>query len=946
MGILIQIASLFSGLIGGAIGTVIGLLKGGLTQLMAFHEESIAFARDMGMSAQQANAYTRALTKNTKELAHQYGVTSEHIKAIQRGISEATNRQLMLNRSQVEGFTALSKLAGQENINKFAETMMNKMGAQIDTVENAVSKAYATAAKSGLAAKKITAEIGNNLSMMNRLSFKNGVDGLTKMAMQAEKVGMSLQSVETVASRFRDINNSIETAAQLQMLGGAAGAIGSNPLDMMYESNYDPEALQDRMIKMLQGYATFDEKSGMSNINGLGMDFVRNIADALHLSEKEVAGIAKKNAELKFKQERFGGNFSNFSQEQQDFIMNKSYVRDGQLYINDASGNEHNITNGSLDSAMLKELTQYDNKSDKEIMVEQAQTLTSINEQISGFWESLKATFGEKFLDVLPKIQDFIEKNGPKFLDIGQHIANVVGDFVNRMFTKENFDKVSSLITSMLSIVRKVVDIASSIWHWLPGWGKDALIAIAAINLLPGGGKVLKLGASVAKSAVKGIAKGGTKLVKSFAGSAGTWGKRLIRAGKGLGVGTLGAIGNMATDWAVEKGYMESGGTAHKVAKVGSTALEYGGMGAAIGSVVPIIGTGVGAAIGGTIGAVKGYLDASGLSVKEAAEKLWEGTKEKFSNIGETMSNLWDGTKETASKLWNGTKTAVSNLGQGLSSAWEFAKEKVPKAVTDIGKFFLQLPIKIGQKILKFVTDTGKLLKAGFSKIAGVAKKAIQWLADNNPLGLAIKGLGKIFGQDWSISKIFGFGDGGEGHARGGIVGEKDDVVGISRGEIVLSKTMQENLVSLLKSPGLNVYKASADGVQAVSSLSQKPLLAKVSAGSFAQTESPVIPKPVGEKEYIYRGENTSVNVGSGGNNTVTVSDFNININGTLKLDGGNSSSNIDVASLLKDPNFISQIRDVISNSVSSLYNGGRKMNDLATLRGLPAQTTTWGRRG
>jgi len=115
-GLLVRIASLIGGGIGGSISAVTKLIHGGATQLMRFHEEGIAFARDMGMSLGQAQAYTRTLTENTASLAKQYGVTAQQIQAIQRGISEATGRQLMLNKSQTEGFLAMNKLVGEQTV--------------------------------------------------------------------------------------------------------------------------------------------------------------------------------------------------------------------------------------------------------------------------------------------------------------------------------------------------------------------------------------------------------------------------------------------------------------------------------------------------------------------------------------------------------------------------------------------------------------------------------------------------------------------------------------------------------------------------------------------------------------------------------------------------------------------------------------------------------------
>ena len=95
-------------------------------------------------------------------------------------------------------------------------------------------------------------------------------------------------------------------------------------------------------------------------------------------------------------------------------------------------------------------------------------------------------------------------------------------------------------------------------------------------------------------------------------------------------------------------------------------------------------------------------------------------------------------------------------------------------------------------------------------------------------------------------------------------------------------------------------------------------------------------------KEYIYipnRNETSNIN-----GNTITVKDFNINLTGTLKLDGGNNSKNIDVNALLNDYHFINNLKELIKTSINNDMNGGRFMNDLATMRGHASSSSIIGR--
>ena len=160
-------------MVGGGLNSVLGLvastMQAGFKSAIQFHKEGIAFARDAGLSAKQAQAYTNALIERTEVLANRYGVSADAIKEVQRNLSEATGKQLLLNDAQTEGFVQIDKMMGAQARSKFTEEIMNGMGGQIDTVQGAMAKVYATATKQGLNAKKLTDKVAQNLSMANRL---------------------------------------------------------------------------------------------------------------------------------------------------------------------------------------------------------------------------------------------------------------------------------------------------------------------------------------------------------------------------------------------------------------------------------------------------------------------------------------------------------------------------------------------------------------------------------------------------------------------------------------------------------------------------------------------------------------------------------------------------------------------------------------------------------
>ena len=386
----------------------------------SYHNESMKFARSAGMSLQQAHAYTKVLTTRAAELGQKYGLAASEVQNLERNLQNAVSRQLMLSDEQAEKMVQINRLVGEGVSSAYSEQMVTRMGAQIDTVQGAIAKAYGTAMKSGLNAEKMTQKISQNLGMANRLSFRNGIDGLTRMAMLSEKMGMNMQSVESAAGNFMELDKAIENAAHLQMLGGSAGAMFGNPLTAAYEANYDPEAFAKRMSDSLASYATFDASKGISNINGMNMDFVRNIAKAMGISTEEAASMAKKQAEVRYKENNFGTTLDRMSggdEMKRDMLINKSTIQNGQLgmvSMKDKKFHEMSYYESGKGKKEMDEMMAMYGKSDSEIMMEIASTEKTISEQLRGLWTSITAKIGEVLGDwnVLPKIQEFIDKHG------------------------------------------------------------------------------------------------------------------------------------------------------------------------------------------------------------------------------------------------------------------------------------------------------------------------------------------------------------------------------------------------------------------------------------------------------------------------------------------------------------------------------------------------------
>lgn len=963
LAIFTQIASVIGGGINGALGMMTSLISKGFQATIQFHKEGISFAREVGLSAKEAQAYTQVLTERTEKLALKYGVTVDAIKEVQRGIVDATSKQYMLNEAEAERQVQINKLVGAGTANQFTEQMMNHMGAQLSTVQGAVSKAYATAAKSGLNVAKFSKEVAKNLSLANKLSFRDGVNGIIRMTALSEKLGFNLQSVENAANKFMDLDSAIESSAQLQMLGGAAGAYGSNPLTMAYEANYDPEAFTERMTKMLGGYAQFDAKTGMANVNGMNRDFVKNIAQAMGISMDEAMSIAKKQAEIKYKEGAYGTELGKISKENRDAVLNRSYVdtNTGHLMINDVSGKAHDITKNGLDESILEELQKFDNMSEKDIMQKQAETLTDIQQQIDGIGDSFAASIAKHLNQYIPgattAIKNFAKEVQPSVVEIGRNLGEFVKTALDWLRdNKETIKNVAKGVFGVTAWLTKHWPLLIALWAGkkilgvsLPGGttigGKLGAKALGGVKNV--GGKALNVVKTMWKTPFK-LAKSSIRATKAFKGAithgsglkgafsaaktslsrAGTL-KTFGKLAKSGGIGILGAVGGIGVDYLADKGKIQKGGKAHQALKATTTAVEYGAVGAMFGP--------LGAGIGATVGAIKGAYDT------------------------------WKSLPENADKDFiDYAKSVGDSIVEGGKEAFNWAKEKVGPALSAVNKDIkerggylsvafnaITTPIRL---FINAIEGIGKLILHPVDTIKNSWNSLKNWWNSDNKLE-----------RLWNIGKNAVM---GEKHADGGIVGGNSYsgdriLTSLNSGEMVLNKDQQTQLFKFIQnassiltkigsSNGVTYYNASNKhsaihnnvGGNILSNILSTIFNSNSNIVSSAlNTNNNIKTVPFGENSFrkIPKSEYTEYSYNKGGE--IVVKDINLNVNGTLKLDAGTVTKNLDINQLLSDTTFISSLKDLIKQSINNDINNGRFMNDIASMRGMPSQVGLWGRK-
>jgi len=369
------------------------------------------------------------------------------------GIAEGARRNVIATEDQVSKLYAASTIletTSSSLVEKFAE-----VGYETSQIGVNLEDSIQYVQSVGLNAKTVMSDVTQNMSIMNKFNFGDGVRGLTKMAAQASMLRFDMSATATFAEKVMKPEEAIKTAVALQRLGVAVGQLG-DPFAMMNDSLTNPGALQDSIIKATQKFVELDA-AGNFTINRQGLLTLREMATETGISYDQLTKSALAAASLNERLSAISPSLQFDKPEDRQLLANMATKKDGEyvVQIKDDKGAIEYKKLGDITADEFKELRKKQEEAPKtleEIQISQLDVLRNIQKAVES--NVAKGTYGIAGASIIrgnltgaerivSSVAKSVDKNVPESSKITESINDVVKK-MGALFTTKDMGKISN----------------------------------------------------------------------------------------------------------------------------------------------------------------------------------------------------------------------------------------------------------------------------------------------------------------------------------------------------------------------------------------------------------------------------------------------------------------------------------------------------------------------
>ena len=809
------------------------------------------------------------------QFGRKYNIGADELAELEATYSNNIGRNVMTSKSDQEDMAAMRAVMGEAGID-FA-TKLENFGLSYTDAANKAGKMFKEAGKYGISFDKYSKNVANNIKLAQNYTFKNGIKGLESMAKKATAMKLDMQQVASFADKVSTVEGAINTGAQLQVLGGSFAQF-SDPMGMMNEALTDMEGLQDRFEKMIGGLGNFDAQKGEIAISAFDKQRIKVAAEAMGMSYDQVMETAMAKGRQKF----VGSQIANkgYTEDEQELLKNIATVSGGKAKI---SYVDRNGERREIDDLAKSRLTEEDLKEIREGTQSESDDIKDIAVLLRGWDDYMQGTKKQQESIVAEKMEQW---------GIGEGIESIT-DNVAKIKGLLLFMAALPLFTGGFGLIKGIADfigggkITGALGKVI-GKGTSASGSVGSGGgLLGKPNRVPVRPKNVPKTAKLKITNNGKYIWHNGGNEVYSATGKSLKNLKGIGgtanaaktVGKFGKIGGKVVGGAATGGLLSgiitgidefaTGKDYGKNAKGKSQNWKKYGRtaGSAIGTLAG--GLAAGAALGGTLGAGIGAIP--GALIGMAAAALGGG-------VGTWAGGGFANQKRRAKKA---EEFGIGGMLTGDYSVSELRKISKGKVVAGSK---LEQKLKANNDL-----DTAKDIKQIKEQQANIDKQIVTANSieittnDNIATGKSSMANGGMLN--------------GPSHAQGGmpILGSNIEVEG---GEFVVNKRSAKKYQNTL-----NAINSMGDG--------------GIIKPRKMETGGSVIINQTGGK---LGGQSFGVD-------KITVDPINVNVSGSIKLEGANGQKAELTADLLKNPQFISEITKLITKQMNINIHGANVIN-------------------
>jgi hypothetical protein len=379
------------------------------------------------------------------------------------GIADGSRRNVIATQEQVSKLFASSEILTSD-----AKTLTEnfaKAGYEVSQIGTNVEKSIEYVQSLGLNARIVTKEVTENLDLMNRFSFNDGVQGLTKMAAQASMLRFDMRATKDFADRVLRPEGAIEMAAGFQRLGLAVGSLG-DPFKLMNDAINDPGALQDSLIKATQQFISFSKETNSFKISQQGILTLKEMATLTDISYEQLTKSALAAADLDTRLSAINPSINFKSENDKILLANIASMGEGGTYeVNLKDNTKKELQN--LNQEEFDELIKQQKEGPKtveEIQRSQLGVLEEGNANTLGMLNQMRyGAAGAKEVvsnvvgleNIVRTVSREISNAGPDTKEVGKFVNESIDAFKTLMTKRQSGDITEQTFNTQFKLLEK-----------------------------------------------------------------------------------------------------------------------------------------------------------------------------------------------------------------------------------------------------------------------------------------------------------------------------------------------------------------------------------------------------------------------------------------------------------------------------------------------------------